>query len=90
MELSDLAVFDGRLLAADDRTGMIYEIKDDKVGSSLLSPIFSFYMCQKKGKKVYVFLHEVCVYPSSFIALTTESNRQISSRECFSNAFFKN
>ncbi|KHJ77515.1 Apyrase [Oesophagostomum dentatum] len=30
MELSDLCVFDGRLLAADDRTGLIYEIKDDK------------------------------------------------------------
>ncbi|KIH46724.1 Apyrase [Ancylostoma duodenale] len=30
MELSDLAVFDGRLLAADDRTGLIYEIKENK------------------------------------------------------------
>ncbi|EYC03977.1 hypothetical protein Y032_0090g2343 [Ancylostoma ceylanicum] len=30
MELSDLAVFDGRLLAVDDRTGLIYEIKEDK------------------------------------------------------------
>ncbi|VDO92144.1 unnamed protein product, partial [Heligmosomoides polygyrus] len=30
MELSDLAVFDGRLLTADDRTGLIYEIRDNK------------------------------------------------------------
>ncbi|KAK6011540.1 hypothetical protein OSTOST_23368, partial [Ostertagia ostertagi] len=31
MELSDLAVFDGRLLVGDDRTGLIYEIRDNKV-----------------------------------------------------------
>lgn len=30
MELSDLCVFDGRLLAADDRTGVVYEIKEQK------------------------------------------------------------
>ncbi|VDL72792.1 unnamed protein product [Nippostrongylus brasiliensis] len=30
MELSDLAVFDGRLFSADDRTGIIYEIKENK------------------------------------------------------------
>ncbi|VDO55030.1 unnamed protein product [Haemonchus placei] len=30
MELSDLVVFDGRLLVGDDRTGLIYEIRDGK------------------------------------------------------------
>ncbi|KAK6036349.1 Apyrase [Cooperia oncophora] len=30
MELSDLVVFDGRLLVGDDRTGLIYEIRDNK------------------------------------------------------------
>uniref|UniRef100_A0AC35UA18 Apyrase n=1 Tax=Rhabditophanes sp. KR3021 TaxID=114890 RepID=A0AC35UA18_9BILA len=31
MELSDLAVFNGHLLTVDDRTGLIYKIKDNKV-----------------------------------------------------------
>ncbi|XP_077301016.1 apyrase [Arctopsyche grandis] len=31
MELSELVVFDGRLLTFDDRSGMVYEIVDDKV-----------------------------------------------------------
>lgn len=30
MELSELAVFDGKLLSFDDRTGLIYEIKNDR------------------------------------------------------------
>lgn len=30
MELSDLVVFDGRLLTIDDRTGIVYELKDKK------------------------------------------------------------
>uniref|UniRef100_A0A1I7XFE3 Nudix hydrolase domain-containing protein n=1 Tax=Heterorhabditis bacteriophora TaxID=37862 RepID=A0A1I7XFE3_HETBA len=30
MELSDLSIFDGRLLTVDDRTGIVYEIKDNK------------------------------------------------------------
>lgn len=30
MELSELVVFDGRLLTFDDRTGMVYEIVNDK------------------------------------------------------------
>lgn len=30
MELSELVVFNGRLLSFDDRTGFIYEIRDDK------------------------------------------------------------
>lgn len=29
MELSELVVFDGRLLTFDDRTGIIYEIAND-------------------------------------------------------------
>ncbi|PIO71133.1 hypothetical protein TELCIR_06979, partial [Teladorsagia circumcincta] len=37
MELSDLVVFDGRLLVGDDRTGLIYEIRDNKVAISVLS-----------------------------------------------------
>ena len=31
MELSDLSEFGGRLLSPDDKTGMLYEIKDGKV-----------------------------------------------------------
>lgn len=31
MELSELVVFDGRLLTCEDRTGMIYEISGDKI-----------------------------------------------------------
>lgn len=31
MELSELVVFDGRLLTFDDRTGLVYEIVNDKV-----------------------------------------------------------
>lgn len=31
MELSELIVFDGRLLTVDDHTGIVYEIKEDKV-----------------------------------------------------------
>lgn len=30
MELSELVVFNGRLLAFDDRTGLIYEIENDR------------------------------------------------------------
>ncbi|EPB76801.1 Apyrase [Ancylostoma ceylanicum] len=33
MELSDLSEYNGHLLAPDDKTGMLYEIKDDKVTS---------------------------------------------------------
>ena len=31
MELSELKVFDGKLLTVDDRTGIVYEIKGDQV-----------------------------------------------------------
>lgn len=31
MELSDLAVFNGKLYSIDDRTGLIYQISDKKV-----------------------------------------------------------
>lgn len=31
MELSELVVFNGKILSFDDRTGFIYEIRDDKV-----------------------------------------------------------
>lgn len=36
MELSELVVFDGRLLSFDDRTGLIFEIIDDKAYPWLL------------------------------------------------------
>lgn len=32
MELSDLAVFDGKLVTVDDRTGILYHLKKDQVG----------------------------------------------------------
>ena len=31
MELSELVVFDGRLFTVDDRTGIVYEIINNKV-----------------------------------------------------------
>lgn len=34
MELSDLSEYDGRLLSPDDKTGMLYELKKDKVNMS--------------------------------------------------------
>lgn len=36
MELSELVVFDGRLLTFDDRTGMVFEIVNDKAVPWLL------------------------------------------------------
>ena len=33
MELSDLSEFGGRLLSPDDKTGMLFEIKDGKVST---------------------------------------------------------
>lgn len=36
MELSELIVFDGRLLTFDDRTGMVFEIVDDQAVPWLL------------------------------------------------------
>lgn len=34
MELSELVVFDGKLLSFDDRTGVIYHIEGEKVSCS--------------------------------------------------------
>lgn len=36
MELSELVVFDGKLLTFDDRTGLIFEIVNDKAVPWLL------------------------------------------------------
>ena len=33
MELSELVVFDGKLLTFDDRTGVVYQVEGDKVSS---------------------------------------------------------
>lgn len=33
MELSELVVFDGKLLSFDDRTGVIYQIEGDRVST---------------------------------------------------------
>ncbi|KIH46383.1 hypothetical protein ANCDUO_23565 [Ancylostoma duodenale] len=41
MELSDLSEYNGHLLSPDDKTGMLYEIKDDKVVANFLSSILS-------------------------------------------------
>lgn len=37
MELSDLAVFNGKLYSIDDRTGLIYQISDKKVSDEWLN-----------------------------------------------------
>lgn len=62
MELSELVVFNGKLLSFDDRTGFIYEIKDDKIlpwifladGNGDTTKGFKSEWATIKGQQLYV------------------------------------
>ena len=61
MELSDLSEFGGRLLSPDDKTGMLYEIKDGKV-STYKQPVLLRRRPSLAVHKSTVVLH--CEYSS--------------------------
>lgn len=42
MELSELVIFDGKLLSFDDRTGVIYRIEDERVSQQECVTISDF------------------------------------------------
>uniref|UniRef100_A0A0K0D417 Ricin B-type lectin domain-containing protein n=1 Tax=Angiostrongylus cantonensis TaxID=6313 RepID=A0A0K0D417_ANGCA len=42
MELSDLSEFNGRLISPDDKTGMLYEIRDNKMRINAKYPVFKY------------------------------------------------
>lgn len=62
MELSDLIVFNGKLLSFDDRTGIIYEIEQDKAypwvlmtdGDGHLNKGFKAEWATVKDRQLYV------------------------------------
>lgn len=62
MELSELVIFNGKLLAVDDRTGVIYEIKDNKAipwilltdGNGMLPKGFKCEWATVKDQHLYV------------------------------------
>ncbi|KIH52157.1 Apyrase [Ancylostoma duodenale] len=58
MELSDLSEYNGHLLSPDDKTGMLYEIKDDEVVANFLARQLTANDLTKEIKAIpWVFLN---------------------------------